>query len=53
MLLIAAVQFLTTGVVAELMARTYFESSNVKPYVRKWDEQEGDASESDWYVKHD
>ncbi len=36
-LLISSVQFLTTGIVAELMARTYFESSNVKPYQKRWD----------------
>ena len=33
-LLISSIQFLTTGVVAELMARIYFESSNVKPYIK-------------------
>jgi glycosyltransferase involved in cell wall biosynthesis len=32
-LVIASLQFLTTGVVAELLTRTYFESSRVKPYV--------------------
>ncbi|MBT8395542.1 MAG: glycosyltransferase family 2 protein [Gemmatimonadetes bacterium] len=32
-MVIAAVQFLTTGVVGELLTRTYFESSNAKPYV--------------------
>lgn len=31
-LVIASLQFLTTGVVAELLTRTYFESSQVKPY---------------------
>jgi glycosyltransferase involved in cell wall biosynthesis len=34
-LVIASLQFLTTGVVAELLTRTYFESSNVKPYVAR------------------
>lgn len=34
-LVIASFQFLTTGVVAELLTRTYFESSNVKPYVAR------------------
>ena len=38
-LLISALQFLTTGVVAELMARTYFESSGVKPYLKKWEDE--------------
>ncbi len=32
-LVIASLQFLTTGVVAELLTRVYFESSRVKPYV--------------------
>lgn len=32
-LVIASLQFITTGVVAELLTRTYFESSQVKPYV--------------------
>lgn len=31
-LVIASIQLLTTGVIAELMSRTYFESSNSKPY---------------------
>ncbi len=32
-MLIASLQFITTGVVGELLTRTYFESSNAKPYV--------------------
>jgi len=32
-LVIASIQFLTAGVVAELLTRTYFESSRVKPYL--------------------
>ena len=32
-LVIASLQFITTGVIAELLTRTYFESSNAKPYV--------------------
>ncbi len=31
--IIAAIQFITTGVIGELMARTYFESTNIKPYL--------------------
>lgn len=34
---IAAIQLLTTGVIAEFMARTYFESSDSKPYALKAD----------------
>jgi glycosyltransferase involved in cell wall biosynthesis len=33
LLVIASFQFLTTGVVAELLTRTYFESTRFKPYV--------------------
>jgi hypothetical protein len=32
-LFVASLQFITTGILAELMARVYFESSNAKPYV--------------------
>ena len=32
-LIIASLQFITTGVVGELLTRTYFESSNAKPYL--------------------
>jgi glycosyltransferase involved in cell wall biosynthesis len=32
-LVIASLQFITTGVVGELLTQTYFESSNAKPYV--------------------
>jgi glycosyltransferase involved in cell wall biosynthesis len=38
--LISSLQFLTTGVVAELMARTYFESSDVKPYLKILEDEE-------------
>jgi glycosyltransferase involved in cell wall biosynthesis len=45
-LLISSIQFLTTGVVAELMARTYFESSDVKPYIKKqFDKEDQEALE--------
>ena len=48
-LLIASIQFLTTGITAELMARTYFESSNLKPYLERWEQQREMAPESGWY----
>jgi glycosyltransferase involved in cell wall biosynthesis len=32
-LIVASLQFITTGVVAELLTRTYFESTKVKPYL--------------------
>ncbi|PTN09782.1 glycosyltransferase family 2 protein [Mangrovibacterium marinum] len=35
-LLVAGIQFITTGIIAEMLMRTYFESQNKKPYrVRK------------------
>jgi glycosyltransferase involved in cell wall biosynthesis len=33
LLVVLSVQFITTGVMAELVARTYFESSDSRPYV--------------------
>jgi hypothetical protein len=33
LLVVVSVQFLTTGVLSELAARTYFESSNNRPYI--------------------
>lgn len=33
LLVIASLQFLTTGVVAELLTRTYYESTRARPYV--------------------
>jgi glycosyltransferase involved in cell wall biosynthesis len=43
-LVITSLQFLTTGIVAELLTRTYFESSRVKPYVvRSATEERGEA----------
>jgi len=51
-MVIASVQFITTGVVGELLTRTYFESSNAKPYlVRTQSESErvwaGDLDQPD------
>jgi hypothetical protein len=40
-MVIMSLQFLTTGIVAELLTRTYFESSKVRPYVIR--EQSGSA----------
>jgi glycosyltransferase involved in cell wall biosynthesis len=52
LLLIASIQFLTTGIVAELTARTYFESSNMKPYLER-DEDNRKVEERDygWYLQ--
>ncbi|MGD8710545.1 MAG: glycosyltransferase family 2 protein [Ectothiorhodospiraceae bacterium] len=45
--LIASIQFLTTGVLAELVARTYFESSNRRPYIAL--PEESPAGADDWH----
>jgi glycosyltransferase involved in cell wall biosynthesis len=49
-LIIASVQFFTTGIVAEMLARTYFESSNVKPYVKREEDTRADENEGTWYT---
>jgi len=46
-LIIAAVQFLTAGVVAEVMARTYYESADVRPYILR--ESALEAPAAGWY----
>ncbi|WP_257787277.1 glycosyltransferase family 2 protein [Acidihalobacter ferrooxydans] len=49
-LVIAALQFLTTGVLAELMTRTYFESTRRPPYlVREADAPPPDV-DSGWFA---
>ena len=47
-LVIASLQFITTGVVAELLTRTYFESSRVKPYVVR----SSDGASATWAGSH-
>jgi hypothetical protein len=32
LLVLGGIQFITTGIIAELQMRTYFESQNKKPY---------------------
>jgi hypothetical protein len=59
-LVIASLQFITTGVVAELLTRTYFESSNVRPYVIRsttgpgtaWAESGGSSTEDETERAH-
>jgi glycosyltransferase involved in cell wall biosynthesis len=48
---IAAVQFLTTGVVAEMMARTYYESTQARPYILR-EETDGrlDDPDAGWHA---
>ena len=47
LLVITSIQFLTTGIIAEMLARVYFESSNRDAYVIRPDREE--AVEHDWY----
>ena len=35
MLALVSIQFITTGMLAELLSRTYYESSDSKPYIRR------------------
>lgn len=48
-LVIAALQFLTTGVLAELMARTYFESTQRPPYLVREADGPPPSTEEGWY----
>jgi len=43
-----AVQFLTTGVMSELISRTYYESGNQKSYTIRNRQQLEQSSENDW-----
>jgi len=46
--LIMSVQFLTTGVLSELVARTYFESSDNKAYIARNPKSIDDVTDTDW-----
>lgn len=48
LMIVMSVQFLTTGVLSELVARTYFESSDTKVYVARNPEALTSESETDW-----
>lgn len=45
---VVAVQFFTTGVLSELVARTYFESSNTNSYIVRNKEAVASISDMDW-----
>ncbi len=50
LLVLVSIQFLTTGILGEMMARTYFESSGSKPYViRNAAEQENPNERTTWH----
>ena len=46
--IVMSVQFLTTGVLSELLSRTYYESSRIKPYVVRHMEPSPDAAAPGW-----
>ncbi|MEJ2572875.1 MAG: glycosyltransferase family 2 protein [Gammaproteobacteria bacterium] len=48
LLVVMSVQFLTTGVLSEMMTRTYFESSQTRSYVIRESHDDAHAGEADW-----
>jgi glycosyltransferase involved in cell wall biosynthesis len=48
LLIVMAVQFLTTGVLSELIARTYFESGQARSYIIRNPESLEESAEADW-----
>ena len=48
LLVVMSVQFLTTGVLSEMMTRTYFESSQTRSYVLREDHGGMASAEADW-----
>ena len=51
LLVVVAVQFMTTGVLAELMTRTYFESSNVRSYVVRARRDDRPDADETWKIQ--
>lgn len=51
-ILLMAAQFLTTGVLSELITRTYFASSDTRPYVVRHDSQPHTAAGAGWRTPH-
>ena len=52
LLVLMGVQFLTTGVLSELITRTYFASSASRPYVIRTIGSDGADGEAGWCVTH-
>ncbi|MBI3344461.1 MAG: glycosyltransferase family 2 protein [Gammaproteobacteria bacterium] len=48
LLIVMAVQFLTTGVLSELIARTYFESGQARSYIMRNPESPEESAEAGW-----
>ena len=52
LLVLMGVQFLTTGVLSELITRTYFASSASRPYVIRSVGSDGTDGDADWCIAH-
>ncbi|NOX77159.1 MAG: glycosyltransferase family 2 protein [Gammaproteobacteria bacterium] len=48
LLVVVSIQFFTTGIMSEMITRTYYESSDRKPYVVTEDSQTRDADRLAW-----
>lgn len=49
LLIVVAVQFFTTGVLSELISRTYYESSDVKSYSLYNEDEMSNATDEQWH----
>ncbi|HNW78564.1 MAG TPA: glycosyltransferase, partial [Candidatus Competibacteraceae bacterium] len=52
LLVLMGVQFLTTGVLSELITRTYFASSASRPYVIRTIGSDGADGDAGWCIAH-
>ncbi len=50
LLVLAGIQLLTTGVLAEMATRTYYESSSVRPYIVRSARSRNLGSEAQWHA---
>ena len=50
LLVVMSVQFLTTGVLSEMMTRTYFESSQTRSYIIRENRDDTQTDEAGWKV---
>lgn len=48
LLIVMSVQFLTTGVLSEMLARTYYESSQVRSYIVRLDKGQTPGADNGW-----
>lgn len=50
LLVVVSMQFFTTGIMSEMMARTYYESSGSKPYILSERSRQGASTEYPWHL---